>query len=172
LDAGTIEKLQQTQEGKLRRFFQKRLRNREDAADATQETFLRMLSASPADELRNPHAYLFKVAKTVAHGITARLLRDSAIFVGNVGFEHIPEDVPNAERILEARQQLGLLVKTISALPPKCRTVFVLSRIEGLSNGEIAAKLGVTRNMVEKHIVRALMSCRKARIEADLGANR
>jgi hypothetical protein len=39
---------------KLRRFFQRRFRNREDAADAAQETFLRMLSISPLTLIQNP----------------------------------------------------------------------------------------------------------------------
>ena len=166
MDTSLIEQLQQTEEGKLRRFFLRRLRNREDAADATQETFLRLLTASPKDDLRNPHAYLFQVAKSVAHGITARLMRDSALFSGDLENLQIADDTPSAERVVAARQQLGLLIETISALPPKCRVVFVLSRLEGLSNGEIAAKLRITRNMVEKHIIRALMACRQARLDA------
>jgi RNA polymerase sigma-70 factor (ECF subfamily) len=166
LDTSLIEQLQQTEEGKLQRFFLRRLRNREDAADATQETFLRLLTASPKDDLRNPHAYLFQVAKSVAHGITARLMRDSALFSGDLENLQIADDTPSAERVVAARQQLGLLIETISALPPKCRVVFVLSRLEGLSNGEIAAKLRITRNMVEKHIIRALMACRQARLDA------
>lgn len=166
LDISLIEQLQQTEEGKLRRFFLRRLRNREDAADATQETFLRLLTASPKEDLRNPHAYLFQVARSVAHGITARLMRDSALFDDELDQTQVADEAPGPERVVAARQQLGLLIETISSLPPKCRVVFVLSRLEGLSNGEIATKLGISRNMVEKHIIRALMACRQARLAA------
>lgn len=166
LDISLIEQLQQTEEGKLQRFFLRRLRNREDAADATQETFLRLLTASPKEDLRNPHAYLFQVARSVAHGITARLMRDSSLFGDELDQTQVADDAPSPERVVAARQQLGLLIETISSLPPKCRVVFVLSRLEGLSNGEIAEKLGISRNMVEKHIIRALMACRQARLAA------
>jgi len=166
LDISLIEQLQQTEEGKLRRFFLRRLRNREDAADATQETFLRLLTTSPKEDLRNPHAYLFQVARSVAHGITARLMRDSALFAEELDQTQVADEAPSPERVVAARQQLGILIETISALPPKCRVVFVLSRLEGLSNGEIAEKLGISRNMVEKHIIRALMACRQARLAA------
>jgi RNA polymerase sigma factor (sigma-70 family) len=166
LDFGLVERLQRTEEGRLRRFFIKRLRNGEDAADATQETFLRLLTTTPKTDIRNPQAYLFQVAKTVAHGITARLLRDSALFADELDVGCVADEAPGPQRIVEARQQLALLIETISMLPPKCRTVFVLSRLEGLSNGEIAERLGVSRNMVEKHIIRALMACRQARIDA------
>ncbi|MCC2609347.1 MULTISPECIES: sigma-70 family RNA polymerase sigma factor [Rhizobium/Agrobacterium group] len=163
MDISLVEQLQQTEEGRLRRFFLRRLRNREDAADATQETFLRLLTAAPKEDLRNPHAYLFQVAKSVAHGVTARLMRDSALFSEDLDQTQVADDAPSPERVVAARQQLALLIETILALPPKCRVVFVLSRLEGLSNGEIAEKLGVSRNMVEKHIIRALMACRQAR---------
>lgn len=168
MNISLIELLQRSEQSKLQRFFARRLRNREDAADALQETFVRLLSTTPRQDLRNPHAYLFQVAKSVANGITAKLLRDSAMFVDGVDDSGIADDAPNAEQIVAARQQLAILVQTISLLPPKCRVVFVLSRLEGLANGEIADKLGISRNMVEKHIIRALMACRKARLDASL----
>jgi DNA-directed RNA polymerase specialized sigma24 family protein len=43
--------------------------------------------------------------------------------------------------------------------------VFILSRLHGMANGEIAARLGISRNMVEKHIIKALIHCRNARVE-------
>jgi RNA polymerase sigma-70 factor (ECF subfamily) len=41
-----------------------------------------------------------------------------------------------------------------------------MSRIDGLANAEIAVRLGISRNMVEKHIVRALVICRARLDEA------
>lgn len=164
-----VEQLHRSNEGKLRRFFMRRFRNREDAADATQETFLRMLTAEPKGGLVNPHAYLFQIAKTVAYGKTARLLRENALFTDESLGTFVADDAPDAERTVAARQELRLLVTAIAALPVRCKTVFVLSRIEGMSNGEIALQLHITRNMVEKHIMKALMHCRAARLTAIAG---
>lgn len=142
----------------------RRLRNREDAADATQETFLRMLTVVPKTEILNPHAYLFQIAKAVAYGKTAKLLRENALFADESLGTFVADDAPDAERTFAARQELRVLVTAIAALPARCKMVFVLSRIECMSNGEIALKLGITRNMVEKHIMKALMHCREARL--------
>ncbi|QRM45763.1 sigma-70 family RNA polymerase sigma factor [Rhizobium sp. BG4] len=172
MDYGLVERLHRTEEGRLKRFFLRRLRDGDAASDATQETFLRLLTVSTKDDLQNPQAYLFQVARTVAHGITAKIMRDSALFSGGLELGDVAEDAPGPERIVEARQQLALLIRTISQLPFRCRTVFVLSRLEGLSNGEIAERLGVTRNMVEKHIIRALLACRQSRIDASFEALR
>ena len=49
----------------------------------------------------------------------------------------------------------------VKKLPPKCRKVFMMSRIEGLRNREIAEKLGFSVKNVEKHLSRALKHFRK-----------
>ncbi len=142
----------------------RRFRNAADAADATQETFLRMLDAPSKTIIENPQAYLFQIAKSVARITSARLAADSDLFLPAI-VENQAEDAPDPERIVNGRQSLILLARAIENLPVRCQEVFILSRLHGLSNGEIAAKLGVSRNMVEKHIIKALMHCRQVRAE-------
>lgn len=50
-----------------------------------------------------------------------------------------------------------LIETTIQSLAPKCQTVFVMSRFEGLKNREIAAQLNITEKAVEAHITKALV---------------
>jgi len=60
-----------------------------------------------------------------------------------------------------ARYRLRILAAAVDDLPPRCREVFLMSRLDGLGNGEIAGRLGISRNMVEKHIIKAMMHCRR-----------
>lgn len=160
-----VRGLHEREEGRIRRFFSRRLRNREDAVDATQETFMRMLEASRSTLIENPQAYLFQVARSVARVASECAAREQAMFVADEeGMEHA-EDRPIQDRIVNARQCLLIMARTIQGLPNRCQQVFLLSRLHGLSNSAIADELGISRNMVEKHIIRALLECRKMRAE-------
>ena len=65
------------------------------------------------------------------------------------------------EQQVVARQQLRLVAAAIDELPPRCREAFMLSTFDGLPNGEIAIRLGVSRNMIEKHLMKALLHTRR-----------
>ncbi|MBS7813624.1 RNA polymerase sigma factor [Roseococcus pinisoli] len=154
-----VQSLHRSEESRLRRFFERRLRHQADAADATQETFLRLLMLPPHTTIESPRAYLFRTARSVLH----RLASKAALAPPTEPLQDAAEQAcaqPGPERIAADREQLALLIAAIRELPPRCRTVFLLSRADGLSNGEIALRLRISRNMVEKHIMRALLHCR------------
>ena len=56
---------------------------------------------------------------------------------------------------------MNQLLALIDNLPPRCKEAFVLYKFEGLSHAEIAKKMGISINMVEKHIINALVICKK-----------
>ena len=165
MNASAFEMLHRVEESRLRRFFMRRLNNRDDAADATQETFLRLLAIAPRTVIENPQAYLFQIAKSVARMSTRQTRIAGVLFQPDVEVDHQAEDAPGPERILQSRQSLLLMAQAIDALPARCQEVFILSRLHGLANGEIAQLLGISRNMVEKHIIKALLRCRDIRNE-------
>ncbi|UXS03435.1 RNA polymerase sigma factor [Agrobacterium tumefaciens] len=153
------------EENRLMRFFRRRLGNRDDAADALQETLVRALEVSHATLIENPEAYLFQIAKSVAHVTVKRQSRERPLFAHPEAGLAVPCDQPDPERIVAGRQHLILMARSIEALPKRCQQVFVLSRLHGHSNGEIAARLDISRNMVEKHIIKALLHCRQVRAQ-------
>lgn len=66
----------------------------------------------------------------------------------------------------EAVNQAAMLQEEIQRvvndkLPDKCRNIFILSRIEGKSNPEIAELLGLSVRTVENQIYRALKVLKK-----------
>lgn len=159
----SIEALHRSEGVKLRRFLLRLLDNSTDAADAHQETYLRMLAALSRTPVEQPSAFLFQVARNVALRMRNRRRLEGTLFQATTDADlaEIADGYALPERQVIARQELRRLAIAIDALPPRCREVFLLARFENLPNGEIAARLGISRNMVEKHLIRALLQCRR-----------
>ncbi|MDC7784863.1 RNA polymerase sigma factor [Rhodoplanes sp. TEM] len=136
------------------------------AADIMQETCLRLvLSAGAAVD--NPRAYLYRVAGNLATDhLRSGRVRDRTLVVGPVP-DTVADSRADAERVLLARQRLAVIARAVEELPPRCRQVFVMRRFDDLDQGEIATRLGISRNMVEKHLRHALAHCARRLAQAD-----
>lgn len=69
-------------------------------------------------------------------------------------------------RQAESSQMLILLRQALFTLPYRCREVYLLNRISGMSYAQIARHCGISAKTVEKHIARALQGLRR-----ELGAD-
>ena len=142
----------------LRRVMYKRCGCIETAADIVQETYQRILTGNLWQQAENPRALLHRIAANLATDHERRhKVRNR--YVDNVDFldeELQSSDGINPEQIIADRQRLDQLVEAVNLLSPKCRTVFVLRKFENQSHAEIAQRLGISRNMVEKHLRNAM----------------
>ncbi len=158
----SVDALHRSENVKLRRFLLRLLGNPADAADAHQETYLRMLAALSRTQIDQPSAFLFQIANNVALRMRNRQRFESTLFqtMSEADLGDTVDSYALPERQVIARQELRRLAAAVDALPPRCREVFLLVRIDGLPNGEAAARLGISRNMVEKHLIKAMLHCR------------
>jgi RNA polymerase sigma factor (sigma-70 family) len=155
-----IEGLVASHGNQLRRFLFARVRNVADVPDITQEVYLRMLRVPDLEAVRSPEAYLFTVAQ---HVLQQHTLKSATLPTAELDRilntrARTAELDPALE--LVAAQSLDRLQETLDQLPPKVRAVFMLSRRDGLSFDEIAVHLGVSKPMVKKYLMKALMQFR------------
>lgn len=145
----------------LRLYLVRKLDCPEAGRDAAQDIFLRLLAKPPQEPILNPRNFLLRTARNLA----IDLLRAAGTRPVLVPIEDhqdvLPDAVSDPARIAEARQRLRALASGIEALPPKCRRVFFLHRFEGLTQDEIASRLGISAKMVEKHLARAMLHLRR-----------
>ncbi|EQB14806.1 RNA polymerase sigma factor [Novosphingobium lindaniclasticum] len=121
-----------------------------------QETYAILASINQVDHIRNPRTYMFEVAKSVVLQSLRRAKVVTIDIEANAQVLDIPEDAPSPERVVADRQELLRVSAAIAALPDRCREVFTLRKVEGLSQRETAQALGIAESTIEKHMVKAL----------------
>lgn len=146
----------------LRRFLLARARNAADVPDIIQEVYLRMLRVPSVESIRSPEAYLFTVAQ---HVLQQHTLRQSAT-LPSVELTHVLNPLHAAAGTdpaleLDAHQCLEQLQVALDQLSPKARATFMLHRRDGLSFDDIGARLGISRPMVKKYLMKALLHFRQ-----------
>jgi RNA polymerase sigma-70 factor (ECF subfamily) len=68
----------------------------------------------------------------------------------------VADGAPSPERVALARAELKWVLGLVANLPERCRQVFSARKIDGMSQDETAARLGITENVVEKEMMRGL----------------
>lgn len=124
--------------------------------DIVQETYAILAGLETVDHIHTPRTYMFEVAKSV---ILQSLRRSQVVtFEALAEFDSLqaPSDDPSPETAAADRQELGRVAALVAALPPRPREVFILRKIHGLSQKEIAARLNLAESTVEKHVGKAL----------------
>ena len=143
-------------------FLARRLGDPVAAADLTQEAYLRAATLPANASLINPRAWLFATARNllVDHARRTRVRHDMGMDPEDLAT--LPDQRPGAEAALLSREALAVLIQAVEDLPPRTREVFRLHKFEGRSYAEIAAHLGIAKNTVMVHMVKALGHCREA----------
>ncbi|WP_258071519.1 RNA polymerase sigma factor [Xanthomonas arboricola] len=146
------------------RLHARRLRDPNTTDDLTQETLLRLLAYRDAPDIGDYALLMYRIAHNVVleHWRT-RHRRHANAHVALDLIAPLAADGAHVDQIADARRILQHLhTHTLPALPPRCRQAFILNRIDGLTYPQVAAAMGISIKMVEKHISRALAACRAA----------
>ena len=124
--------------------------------DIIQETYAVLADLAAVDHILSPRAYAFQTARSliVRHCRRAKIVRMDALDDGD--FDAIALDAPSPEQHASAREELRHVADLIGRLPARCREALMLRRVEGLSQREVARRMGISEHTVEKHIGRAL----------------
>ncbi len=148
----------------LRAWLQRRLPVHQDVDDVIQETYAILAELADVSHVRQPRAYVYSVAQSV---VLQQLRRAQVVSIEAVAeIERVAASGEEAcpERTASSRQELARIGALIDSLPDKCRQAFVLRRVEGYSQREIAQRMQISENTVEKHIckgIRVLMDSMK-----------
>ena len=127
-----------------------------DIDDIVQETYCRLAALETVSHIANGRAYFFRTARniTIEKIRRARVVRIDC--VTEIDALNVVDDGPSPERVVAGRRELRRVQALVEGLPERCRQIFTLRRIHGLSQREVATRLGVTENVVEAQAARGL----------------
>ena len=131
------------------------------AEDVIQAVWFKARGVDDSQAIDNPRAYLYRLAANLAtdHGREStrrnRLLADHYLWG--------PDEVISTEEQAMAQDELQRVLDAAGHLPEPTRTIFRLNRLQGLTQAEIARRLGVSVTTVENHVRTALQRLAWAR---------
>ncbi|MFJ2986107.1 MULTISPECIES: sigma-70 family RNA polymerase sigma factor [unclassified Pseudomonas] len=140
-------------------FLCARLGSRQAAEDIAHDAYLRVLERTDPQAIEHPRAFLYRTAlNLVVDRHRRHLIRQTEPLEVLDQDERwhssaFPQD-------MQLDQRLALMQRALAELSKPCRDSFLLRKLEGLSHQQIAARLGISRSLVEKHIVNAMKHCR------------
>jgi RNA polymerase sigma factor (sigma-70 family) len=137
----------------------RRTRDRTAAADIVSDVYARLLGTQSRGSEIDDTRILFASVRNAAIEHQRALARRSDILSRLVPDQIGPDHCPAPDAALEAREALSALDRALLELSPRTREIFILHRIDGMPNREIAARYGISVSAVEKHLARAMLHC-------------
>jgi RNA polymerase sigma factor (sigma-70 family) len=143
-------------EAALVRYLNRACPHRDEVSDLRQEIYVRVYEAAKSARPAFAKTFLFTVAR---HLLTDRARRARVVSIESVGdFDdlNVPVDEVSPERRMHARQELKQLGAAFGLLPPRCREVVWLRKVDGISQSEVAERLGISVRTVEFQVQKGM----------------
>lgn len=137
--------------------------SQQDIEDILQDTYINTYKSALKQEINFPKAFMVKTALRLANrtiGLARRIDCDESIEERSdePKFRYDASTfVSTTEDEVMNREDFGFLCEAMAELPRQCRKVFVMKKIYGLSQREIAEKLNISESTVEKHVAKGLL---------------
>lgn len=151
----------------LYRFVYSIVKSSDVTKDICQEVFLRIWEdRGRLPEISTFKSYLLTAGKNLSLNVLKKVLSEEKNLSSFVKtYEQTSSSVDDEWQTIEYQR---FIQSVLATLPKQSRRVFELCRQQGLSYEEVAAELGVSRNIIKKHMVRS-MKVLKIAVEKDLG---
>jgi RNA polymerase sigma-70 factor (ECF subfamily) len=127
-----------------------------DVDDVVQESYLRVWKARLLHPIDSSKAFLFRVARNLALDTMRHDRKSPITAVTDLDHLFVLDDKPDAAAHAARQQEIALLVEAIDALPARCREIFILRKLQGVSQKDIAARLGLSEQTVQVQAARGL----------------
>lgn len=109
--------------------------------------------------IKSPKAALFVIARNAAIDVARHQAVIKMQSVTETEHLSVLDERADVGAIVNARQELEFFAAALRNLPDRCRQVITLTKIYGLTEREVAERLGVSENTVRTQVVRGMERC-------------
>jgi RNA polymerase sigma factor (sigma-70 family) len=135
-----------------------------DIEDIVQETYIRIFQASQKKTIFHARSFMLKTARNLAlnHVARADALNylehqvDREADPNEPTFDYEGDAAASSDTVLQSEEEFLLFCRSMRDLSLQCRRAFILRKVYGLSQRDIAKRLGITESTVEKHIAKGI----------------
>lgn len=149
-------------EAALMRYLRRNWREEGDLADLRQDVYVRVYDAARQGIPKQAKPFVFSTARNLLIDLVRRSRVISIETVADLELSNVSTEEVSPEQQVIARAELRQLQAALDRLPPRCREVVVMRKIDGISQREVAFRLGIAEDTVEKHVAKG------ARMLADI----
>ncbi len=146
-------------EAMLRAWLASRFGTQVAIDDLVQETYVRVLRAHEQGELQAPKAFLFATARNLAldHLRRHHVSRTGPLVESDLS--NVLDEQGDIPETVARNQELALLTEAIQTLPDRCRQIFTLRTVYGLTQRAIGEKLGISDRTVAAQLAIGVSKC-------------
>jgi RNA polymerase sigma factor (sigma-70 family) len=151
----------------LMAYFLRKTGNHNEAEDLTQETFVRLIRSESFEHADEANAYVFRVATNLLRDrarASTRASRYPTSPLEMVSSDDITRSLSEdcgPERVLIGRESLSEVLDALNELGDRTKSIFILFRLEGMKQKDIATVYGMGLSTVEKHVMSAVLHLAK-----------
>jgi len=128
----------------------------DEIEDIVQETFVLSYAAARNQKIENPRAFMLTTARNIALNHVMRAERRLNCSIEELDGMDISSRIDSVECRYQSEERFLVFCRAVAELPVSCRRVFILKKVYGLSQQEIAEHLGLSPSTVEKHVAKGM----------------
>jgi RNA polymerase sigma factor (sigma-70 family) len=149
----------QPHESALRSYLRNAFPSVRDVDDLVQESYIRVWRSRAAQPILSAKGFLFDVARHLAIDRVRRNRTSPVDAVEDLSALPIIDDSRNVTDAVSRNEKIQLLGEAMATLPSRCREVVVLRKLKGLSQREVAERLGISEKTVEVQVANGVRRC-------------
>ena len=133
----------------------------EEVEDIVQETYVRVCQIERKERIQKPQSFLFRTAQNLALDHVKRAgtrLTSSSDLLDDLLFDD-DRDIDATFEQVASHEEFAQFCEAVRRLPQQCRRAFVMKKVYGHTQRDIAARMGISENVVENYIALGIKRC-------------